>query len=43
MVKKCYIEIHNKELKNKELRDTIMKYKHKDNKDSLNYILQSLK
>lgn len=43
MVKKCYIKIHNKELKNKELRNTIIKYKHKDNKDSLNYILQSLK
>jgi hypothetical protein len=43
MVKKCYVKIYNKELKNKELRDIIMKYKHKDNKHSLNYILQSLK
>ena len=43
MVKKCYIKIYNKELKSKELKDIIMKYKHKDNKHSLNYILQSLK
>jgi len=43
MVKNCYIKIYNKELKSKELRNIIMKYKHKDNKYSLNYILQSLK
>ena len=43
MVKKCHIKIYDTEFKNKELRDIIMKYKHKDNKHSLNYILQSLK
>ena len=43
MVKKCYVKIYNKKLKNKELKDIIMKYKHKNNNHSLNYILHSLK
>lgn len=43
MVKKCYIKIYNKKFKNTELKNIIMEYKHKDNKYSLNYILQSLK
>jgi len=43
MVIQCYITIFNKKFENKELRDILMKYKHMDNKHTLDFILQSLK